>query len=242
MEKPIYRFDNMDFNGPLDVLLELIDKQKLNIHDLPISLLLDQYNEFLRSCEEQNWSLTADFIEMAARLMYIKSYTLLPKSEKEDEEDPKEELEHLLEEYAKYKSLSEELRASYIGGSLFFRDTSPDDLPKPPADYNYISDRLQTAYRRVLIKYASRLPDKGKLSTIISTSYVPVTDRVAHLARVFETKKRINFDDVFSDCESRSEIIATFLAILELLRCGQLDMSAEGDSVTLFVIDDDAKE
>jgi len=242
METPIYQFESMDFNGPLDVLLSLIEKHKLDIHDLPISTLLDQYTEFIRHCEEQNWSLTADFIEMTARLMYIKSYTLLPPSADGEEEDPKQELEHLLQEYAKYKSLSEELRSQYVGNSIFFRETTPDDLPKPPANYNYVSDKLQAAYRRILIKYSSQLPDKGKLSTIISTSYVSVTSRLNHLTYRFRAEKKIDFEHVFEDCSSRSEIIATFLAILELLRDGQLNIEAEGDRISLFVIEDDTKE
>ena len=242
MDTPIYQLEGMNFNGPLDVLLSLIEKHKLDIHDLPISTLLDQYTAFIRQCEEQNWSLTADFIEMTARLMYIKSYTLLPPSGDEEEEDPKQELEHLLQEYAKYKSLSAELREQYIGGSIFFRETPPDDLPKPPASYNYVSDKLEAAYRRILIRYSSQLPDKGKLSTIISTTYVPVTTRLTHLTHRFKAEKKIDFEKIFEDCSSRSEIIATFLAILELLRDGQLDMETEGERISLFVIDDDTKE
>lgn len=238
MESPNYKLERLDFDGPLDVLLSLIEKHKLDIRDLPISQLLEQYLAFIRECEEQNWDLTADFIEMIARLTYIKSYSLLPPSEEEQEEDPKLELERMLQEYARYKQLAGELRGDYIGDQIWFREGNDESLPKPPADFRFVSDKLQNAYRRVLIKYAAMQPDPQKLGTLINTTYVPVTVCVSRLTERFGVTPRMEFEKIFDTCRSRSEIIATFLAILELLRCGKLDLTTKDEIVELFVIDD----
>ncbi len=239
MESPNYKLERLDFDGPLDVLLSLIEKHKLDIRDLPIAHLLEQYLAFIRECEEQNWDLTADFIEMIARLTYIKSYSLLPPSENtEEEEDPKQELERMLQEYARYKQLAGELRSDYIGDRIWFREGNDETLPKPPSDFRFIPDKLQNAYRRVLIKYAAMQPDPGRLGTLINTTYVPITACVSRLTERFRETPRMEFEKIFDACRSRSEIIATFLAILELLRCGRLDMTAEDEKVELFVIDD----
>ena len=104
-ETPTYKFEV--FEGPLDLLLSLIEKHKIDIYDIQISLLLEQYMLYIKEAKERNWDLTADFIEMAARLMYIKSYSLLPPKEgEEEEEDPKLDLERMLRAYAKYKQIS----------------------------------------------------------------------------------------------------------------------------------------
>ena len=128
-----YKFEV--FEGPLDLLLSLIEKHKIDIYDIKISLLLEQYMLYIKEAKERNWDLTADFIEMAARLMYIKSYSLLPPKEgDEEEEDPKLDLERMLRAYAKYKQLSEQMREDYIGNKIFFRDVRQEGLPKPPQD------------------------------------------------------------------------------------------------------------
>ena len=120
---PTYKFEV--FEGPLDLLLSLIEKHKIDIYDIKISLLLEQYMLYIKEAKERNWDLTADFIEMAARLMYIKSYSLLPPKEgDEEEEDPKLDLERMLRAYAKYKQLSEQMREDYIGNKIFFRDVN----------------------------------------------------------------------------------------------------------------------
>ena len=105
---PTYKLEV--FEGPLDLLLSLIEKHKIDIYDIQISLLLEQYLDYIDRAQQQDWNLTADFIEMAARLTYIKSYALLPQEETEEDEDPKQTLEQMLQQYAKYKNLSQQLR------------------------------------------------------------------------------------------------------------------------------------
>ena len=164
---PTYKFEV--FEGPLDLLLSLIEKHKIDIYDIKISLLLEQYMLYIKEAKERNWDLTADFIEMAARLMYIKSYSLLPPKEgDEEEEDPKLDLERMLRAYAKYKQLSEQMREDYIGNKIFFRDVRQDGLPKPPQEYNYEAERLEKIYRKnaFIAQFSGAYRNKGSLGRL----------------------------------------------------------------------------
>ena len=167
-ETPTYKFEV--FEGPLDLLLSLIEKHKIDIYDIQISLLLEQYMLYIKEAKERNWDLTADFIEMAARLMYIKSYSLLPPKEgEEEEEDPKLDLERMLRAYAKYKQISEQMRGDYIGNRIFFRDVRQEGLPKPPQNYNYEAERLEKIYRRLMIKYSAKRLSSRRFQALIGT-------------------------------------------------------------------------
>lgn len=233
MDGPIYKLQV--FDGPLDLLLTLTERHKIDIHDIQISLLLEQYMDYLAQCRAQNWELTADFIEMTARLMYIKSYSLLPPKEEPDEEDPKAELERMLQQYAEYKRLSAQLAQGYIGGQIFFRDPPADELPKTSGITTYEPDRLEIAFRRLLIKFAAAQPQQGAFKKIMSTGYVSVSERIRYVQDMFRRVQSAPFDDIFSECESKSELIATFLAVLELLRLGKLDIRDEPDGITVFI-------
>ena len=176
-ETPTYKFEV--FEGPLDLLLSLIEKHKIDIYDIQISLLLEQYMLYIKEAKERNWDLTADFIEMAARLMYIKSYSLLPPKEgEEEEEDPKLDLERMLRAYAKYKQISEQMRGDYIGNRIFFRDVRQEGLPKPPQDYNYEAERLEKIYRRLMIKYSAKTLSSRSFQALIGTKVVSVGSRI----------------------------------------------------------------
>ena len=235
MNAPTYKFEV--FEGPLDLLLSLIEKHKIDIYDIKISLLLEQYIIYMQSAKENNWNLTADFIEMAARLMYIKSYTLLPPKENENEEDPKADLEILLQEYAKIKQISHMLRDEYIGSRIFFREVIPTNLPKPEANYSYKHSRLEEAYKRVIMKYAARNINSSNFSPLIGTKFISVNSKIIYVLRTLRKNPRTEFVSLFKNCKSRSEIVATFLAVLELIRGGRLDMDENNDEIYLYIID-----
>lgn len=240
MEGPIYKLEV--FDGPLDLLLSLAEKHKIDIHDIQISLLLEQYMAYIEQCRAQNWELTADFIEMTARLMYIKSYSLLPPKEDPDEEDPKAELERMLQEYSKYKQLSEQLRDSYVGGQIFFRDPPPEELPRTSGITMYDPGKLEAAFRRLLIKFAADKPEEGSLKKIMSTGYVSVSSRIRYVENIFRRKSNVYFEEIFSECESKSEIIATFLAVLELLRLGKLDIRDKEDRIMISAAEEQEQD
>lgn len=234
MDSPTYKLEV--FEGPLDLLLGLIEKHKIDIYDIKISLLFEQYMLYIKQAEEQNWDLTADFIEMAARLMYIKSYSLLPPKEgEEDEEDPKLDLERMLQEYAQYKKISEQMREDYIGNKIFFRDVREQDLPKPPQNYNYEVERLEKIYRRLMIKFSSKNLSSQSFQKLIGTKVISVSSRIAYVEKRLSSEKSLMFLSLFDECSSRSEIVATFLAVLELLRYGRLDMEDREEDIELTV-------
>lgn len=231
MNTPTYKLEV--FEGPLDLLLNLIEKHKIDIYDIQISLLLEQYMDYIEKAKEQDWHLTADFIEMAARLTYIKSYSLLPPVQSEDEEDPKLSLEQMLQQYAQYKALSVKMRESYIGTEIFFRQTVPSDLPKPEINYNYEAQRLSKIYTRLMVRYSARNLSSDSFSKLIGTKFISVGSKVLYIMRRLRRKTTARFRSLFDECKSRSEIVATFLAVLELLRGGRLDMETSGDDIIL---------
>ena len=219
-EQITYKLDI--FEGPLDLLLSLIEKNKIDICDIEISLLLDQYMEYMEKAQEQNLELTADFLEMASTLLYIKSRSLLPKPE-EEEEDPKQMLEMRLIEYAKCKKNAAALAEMNGWGKVFFRETEPDDLPKPPQELYCSPVKLLNAYLAALKRLDNKKPLSAKnFSKLIGTRFISVGSKIISLLRVFAVKTKTSLSALFCGMTDRSEIVATFLALLELIRSGRV--------------------
>lgn len=213
------------FEGPLDLLLSLIEKNKIDIYDIEIHILTDQYLAYIEEANRQNMELTASFIEMASRLMYIKSCSLLPKEE--DEEDPKATLEEMLQQYAKYKQVSEFLKTKYIGNRIFFREVTPLFLPKPFDKDNLPAiEDLQNAYISAIEKNDRRQPiPVSAFKKLVASKFISVPSRIIYILKKIFRKGRIKFISLFSDTKDRGEIVATFLAMLELMHAGRIDVS-----------------
>ncbi len=224
------------FEGPLDLLLSLIEKNKIDICDIEISLLLDQYMEYLEQAKMMELDLAADFLEMASTLVYIKSRTLLPKQEDEDEEDPKLVLERRLAEYAKCKKTAAFLAENSLWGKVFFRETEPDDLPKAAKEYNYSPNKITDAYAAVIRRLNGKKPlSPNNFSQLIGTKFISVGTKIISLLRILIKKTTVSFKKLFNGMTSRSEIVATFLAVLELIRSGRVDVSdSEDPNITLI--------
>lgn len=213
------------FEGPLDLLLSLIEKNKIDIYDIEIHLLTDQYMLYLEEAEKQNMELTSNFIEMASRLMYIKSCSLLPKEE--DEEDPKAALEEMLQQYAKYKQVSAFLKENYIGHRLFFRETVPTGLPAPfDKDTLPEIDDLKNAYVTAIQRCERRQPiPVSAFKKLVATKFISVPSKIIYILKKVFRSGKIKFRQLFSGRQDRSEIVATFLAMLELLHTGRIDVT-----------------
>ena len=210
------------FEGPLELLLSLITKNKVNIYDIPIALILDQYLEYLHTMEMFNMEIASDFIVMASQLMVIKSRMLLPKIE--DEEDPRQELVDMLLEYQRAKQAAEvlhDLELTYSG-----RYEKPPEEVKNinKTEYKLTHDIkiLQEAYMRI---YQRRLElmeaqaNTEKLDNLLKTTrHVPVNERILHVMKLLVRRGNCSFAGLFEEAESRSEIVATFLAVLELIK------------------------
>lgn len=227
MSEPIYKMEG--FEGPLDVLLTLIERHKIDIYDIEISLLLEQYVAWIEQEKKKNPELTADFLEMASRLVYIKSCSLLPKTE-EDEEDPKWLLEQMLIEYAKYKRVAAFLRPKYEGDKIHFKDHVPADLPKPDYEAGKEAEELRRAYRTLMKRHKDRIhPPKESINDIVSTKFISVGTKIVSVMRVLVKKSTAPFRSLFRGAKTRSEIVATFLALLELMRSGRVEVTDTED-------------
>ncbi len=224
------------FEGPLDLLLALIAKNKVNIYDIPISLILDQYLEYIRQMDLFNLEVASEFVVMAAQLMVIKSRLLLPRVE-EDEEDPRKELVDLLLEYQRAKKASEvlhELEFSYAGRFEKPPFVPEDDSESREYKLTHELSLLQDAYKRVIERAAERaeaLQSTENLNTLIRTTHhVSVNERIIHVVKRLTESGRCSFSALFVHAESRSEIVATFLAVLELVKDKRVHISEADDS------------
>lgn len=217
------------FEGPLDVLLMLIQKHKLNIQDIEISVLLDQFMLYLDRMTEADIDVTADFLEMAARLIMIKSAALLPK---EEVEQLKRELEGALIEYAMCKTMAERLKKRWVGDCIFVRD--PVELEIDTA-YNrtHLPEELVMAYSAVSARGVRREAYKPKsLKPIVAKSYVTVFTGIISVLRTLKHNGEVSMNDLYKE-QPRSKEVATFLAILELSKQGRIVISDDGMRVRL---------
>ena len=220
------------FEGPLDLMLHLIREQKLDIFDLDMEVLTDQYLAYLNKMEELHLEIESEYLLELAILIEYKSKKLLPKDEKDEDlqvEDPKELLVQRLLEYQKYKEASYKLNDSYISRQeIFSKSPSYEDYLDKDSDENKIEGNPND-----LFKAMNRMLRKMQLSKPINTSFankeISIDDRILEIkAQMVDLPSTFSFDDLVTDVSAISEYIITFLAILDLIK----------DHILLFSIDD----
>ncbi|MBR2284445.1 MAG: segregation/condensation protein A [Ruminococcus sp.] len=222
------------FEGPLDVLLNLIAKHKLNISDIEISVLLEQYLAFMDEAEQQDLELAGEFLEMAARLIYIKTASLLPKPE--EAEQLKKELEGALIELSLCKEAAKLLAQRNVGADIFVREPM-----KIKADMTYTlfhePERLRAAYAamsgRKLKPDTHKLHIEDKINSVVKRRIVPVLTKVVHILRELYDTGKASMDGLYDGVTDRSERVATFLAVLELTRFGRITISEDNTYIFL---------
>ncbi len=222
------------FEGPLDVLLHLISKNKLDIKEIKISEICDQYIDYLEKMKELDLEIAGEFLEMASRLLYIKSKMLLPKSKDEQEDEDVVDLVRMLEEYKKYKELSVDLKTQYDIYSKAL-PKEPDELSLPiKYELKSSKDELVLAFRKLL----SRVP-KGNFVKfdafrgIVGREPFPVGDKIAEILERFRNKAKFTFLTLFKSVQNRSEIVAVFLAVLELVKTDKVKLEDRAGEVIL---------
>ena len=223
MDSILYKLDT--FEGPLDLLLTLIQKNKVSIYDIPIVEITAQYLEAIEGIEDSQLENTGEFIVMAAQLLLIKSRMLLPKNEEEeDEEDPRAELARRLEEYQKFKEASLELRKSEFSSRyMVFRDEEKIKFPIPEYSREHNTSELIDAFNRILARRIRKAaPEKRAFSGIVGREKVSVDDMVEKICKRLSKSKRVNFSSLFLEDDSRPEMIATFLAVLEMIKLNRI--------------------
>ncbi len=226
MEKIQYKLDV--FEGPMDLLLHLINKHKLNINDIPIFQLVEQYIEYVRLMEEADMEIASEFLEMAARLVYIKSVSLLPVHE--EAQELKRELTGELIEYRDCKIMAGKIAEKSDGFNHFYRDTT--ELEKNLTyERLHESDELIRFYLSAVGRGNRKLPPPIEAFTaIVTKKIVSVGSRINGIFSRLRSGKRQSFKDFFSDAASRSEMVATFLAMLELIKANKIKVGDEIDN------------
>jgi segregation and condensation protein A len=208
------------FEGPLELLLHLIKQNELDIYDIPISIITNQYLEYIKLMKELNLEIAGEFLVMASTLLQIKSQMLLPTPISEDsiaeEEDPRAELIRRLLEYQKYKDAADMLdKVDQTGRDLF-----SCKLKEPELESDQVLEEifeveifeLIEAFRSVL----SRIPAESFHE--IRTESISITDRINRILSLLVERESIRFEEIFTTDRSREDIIANFLAILELCK------------------------
>ena len=221
------------FEGPLDLLLTLIAKNKLNIYDIPITLLLEQYMEQIERMQSENLDIASEFLEMAARLVHITSVSRLPK--RAEEEALRRELTGQLLEYQQCRETAEKLRAMVS----FDRLVRPQS--KIPADHAY---KRHHAPEEMLAAYLSAMGRKRRLapptaeafSDIVAKPVVSVASQIVFVLRSLWKRRRVPFRELFRGKRDSSERIAAFLAVLELVKGRRLRVEGDGDDCEIRLI------
>ena len=216
------------FEGPLDLLLYLISKHRLNIGDIEIALLVDQYMEHITEIGD-DMEYAAEFIEMAARLVYLKTVYLLP--HKEEAQALKKELEGRLIEYSLAKTAAANLRVKWL------------DIPfcvKPPMeveidmtyDRQHDISELLAAYKGLSKQKKKEMLTSSAFSVFVTKRFVSVTTRMVYVLKELYRFGKCDISAMFAEIHDRSERVATFLAILELTRNGRILLSDDNSNIT----------
>lgn len=221
------------FEGPLDLLLHLIDKNKVSITDIPIAIITDQYIAYIEAMEQNKMETMSEFIEMAATLIQIKTKMLLPKKKDENDEeiDPRQELMEQLLEYKKYKLMAEHLKDKQIEAQqVFFKvPTIPQEVSSfvPKADPHALLEGLDFSmmykiFNEVIKKNKDKIdPIRSKFGTIKRETFT-VHDKMEEILQKKKLMPKLSFRQLLTQQITKSEVIATFLAVLELMKVSKI--------------------
>src|ERR687898_869387 len=208
-----------NFEGPLDLLLHLIRKHEVNVYDIPIAEITQQYLEYIDVMQELNLDVAGEFLVMAATLIHIKSRLLLPRADpaqEDPEEDPREALVRRLLEHQKFKAAAELLHErETLRSAQWTRPDGPiaeiaGEAPEPEVEVDLFS--LISAFRAVV----ERAKQRPKM--YLPGEQIPIEERIEHLLAMLSETEACGFEDLFDDIQSRTGMIVTFLAILEMIR------------------------
>ncbi len=217
------------FEGPLDLMLSLISKHKLNIRDIEISILLEQFLDYLDKLQEADIDVAGEFVEMAAHLIFIKTAELLPKHEVEA---LKKELTGRLIEYAMCKAAAERLKRHFCGDTVFVRE--PLDLPVDNT-YRLRHDRYELLDNYTAVSTKSEQLKKDArmvLKPIVAQTYVSVFSKLIFVVKRLRTGADIEVKSLYKG-QTRSSQVAIFLALLELSKRGRVEFSDDGEHIIM---------
>lgn len=217
MENTAYevRLENI-FEGPMDLLFYLIKKNEVDIYDIPIAMITDQYLEYLELMKSMNIDFAGDFLVMAATLAQIKSKMLLPVHDEEEElEDPRLEIARPLQEYLEMKSAADQLaRRNILGEHTFVRQAAEQDI-----QWDEENELIKVGLFELIDAFQKILANVSPDHRVdLTTDRVSVKERINQLIDLLEVKNSITFDELFEGTVKKSDLIVTFLAILEMVK------------------------
>lgn len=226
------------FEGPLDLLLHLIDKNKIDIYDIPIVEVTNQYMEYIRNMQREDLNVMSEFLVMAATLLDIKCRMLLPKEVNEDgeEEDPRQELVEQLLQYKMYKYIAYELKDRENEADLvMYRSPSiPEEVAEyvEPVDLDLLLgdltlQKLGSVFREVMKRQSDKIdPVRSKFGKI-EKEEVSLTDKFTYIHRYLKEHRTFSFRQLLERQHSKMHVVVTFLAILEMMKLGEIHVKQE---------------
>ncbi len=227
-KKYAIKIDN--FEGPLDLLCHLIDKNKMNIYDINLSEITDQYIEYLKEQEKLNLEIASEFLVMASTLLFLKSKNLLPKQEEEGEELTEEELIRRIIGYKKFKEISKVLKENYATYSnRYFKLAEEIEFPKQKIEKDYDNTVIPTIYSQLIEKNQQKInQNANNIEKIAITDNYTVASKVREMFRVLVKQKRFVFNKLFSiKKHNKQEIVTAFSGLLELSRRSKVETLQE---------------
>lgn len=230
LESNKYAIKIENFEGPLDLLCHLIDKNKMNIYDIKISEIADQYIEYINAMKEANLEVTSEFIIMASTLLYIKSKGLLPNQVENEEELTEEQLIERIIEYKKYKEITSKLKENYLEFSKrFFKIAETIELPKQKLEVEYTPDILPQIYQAIVERNNEKVNQNAKnIEKIAIIEKYTVASKVKEMFKELIKKPKFVFNKLYSISKcNKQEVVTAFNGLLELSRRNKVKTTQE---------------
>ena len=230
LETKKYEIKIDNFEGPIDLLLYLIEKNKMKIEEINLTEITDQYVEYLEEMEKMNLEIASEFLVMASTLLYLKSKNLLPKQEESEEELTEEELIKRIIEYKKYKSISQIFREKYnVYSNRIYKQPENVLLPKQELEAKYDSKIIPEVYQNLVERTSVRLnKDAKNIEKIALVEHYTVADKVKEMFKVLIKQKKFIFNKLFSlKASNKQEVVTAFSGLLELSRRDKVQTNQE---------------
>ena len=230
LESKKYAIKIENFEGPLDLLCHLIEINKMNIYDIHLNDITDQYIQYLNQMEKMNLEIASEFVVMASTLLYLKSKNLLPKQEEEEEELTEEELIRRIIEYKKFKEISKVLKQNYSqNGNRYYKQQENIELPKQKLEKDYDNTVIPDMYKNVIEKNRAKINQNAKnIEKIALVENYTVASKVKEMFKVLVKQKRFVFNKLFSlNKHNKQEVVTAFSGLLEMSRRKKVETKQE---------------
>ena len=231
LETNKYAIKIENFEGPIDLLCTLIEKNKMSIYDINLSEITDQYIEYLNQMEKMNLEVTSEFLVMASTLLYLKSRKLLPNKQEEEGEITEEELIRRIVEYKKYKDITAKLRENFeIFSNRFFNIQEEIELPKRDLEVEYEKNTIPDIYADLVQRNSEKLNKNAKnIEKIAITENYTVASKLKDMFKELIRHKRFVFNKLFSIKQhNKNEVVTAFSGLLELSRRSKVTTEQDG--------------